>query len=110
MTSLGSVLESTSRHSERELTGTKIPTPTHKNKGSTIGLPKTTRKCGANVMRGRCGTATRAQIQPSYRPDLDFLRADDGIRTRDPHLGNELALELPTCTFTDSRSMIGAFG
>ena len=42
---------------------------------------------------------------------LGFLSgADDGIRTRDPHLGNKFRCELPTCTYTNSRSMIGVFG
>ena len=41
------------------------------------------------LRRSRCAPAGSDQMGPTglYAPDLHFLGADDGIRTRDPNLG-----------------------
>ena len=60
----------------------------------------------------RVGAAVGVSPPPGVRSLSlpTFSGADDGIRTRDPHLGKVIERELPTCIFTNSRSMIGVFG
>ena len=54
----------------------------------------------------------KPQFGDLQRPDLGICGADDGIRTRDPHLGKEkvIAPDPPTWPFANFGSMIVVFG
>ena len=62
-------------------------------------------KYGATGLVGSSG----ARLSQPYRPGLGIFGADDGTRTRDPHLGKKKMPDSPTCTFANSCSMIGKF-
>jgi hypothetical protein len=80
-------------------------TLTRKKNGSTVARPKKLRqmwcKCGALAP----STSRWAPISaPHSALTCHFFGADDGIRTRDPHLGNVFRPTLLTCAYSNRRS------
>ena len=62
----------------------------------------------AQLRRDRCGTVAgpRRNSEGDNAFDLRFVGADDGIRTRDPHLGNFIALvSCVSCNLTSDHQL-----
>ena len=61
---------------------------------------------------GKCRPCTGAKVSPIYRDSTltcHFSGADDGIRTRDPHLGKVFRPNLFTCDYSHRRSELAVF-
>jgi hypothetical protein len=87
-------------------------TLTHKTKGSPTHSPESARKCGANVGARRSQPRHKSPIStPRTATTWTFLGADDGIRTRDPHLGKVMLYQLSHVRVTAqcSKPMISHF-
>jgi hypothetical protein len=80
-------------------------TLTRRNKGSRGRPPGNARRCGANVVHLASRRAARSRFRP-LAPALPglFSGADDGIRTRDPHLGKVMLYQLSHVRLFDGDS------